>query len=65
MKKAITTAVILLLTATFINSVMVAMVGMLDSKLVSHLWETITYVSWGVGIATIIIHDRHMDEKLF
>jgi hypothetical protein len=65
MKKAITTAVILLLTATFINSVMIMMVGMLDTKFVSELWATITYVSWGVGIATIIIHDRHMPEKLF
>ena len=65
MKKAITTAVILLLTATFINSIMIMMVGMLDTKFVSELWATITYVSWGLGIAVAIIHDRHMPEKLF
>jgi hypothetical protein len=65
MKKAITTAVILLLTATFLNSIAIMMVGMLDTKFVSELWATITYTSWGVGIATIIIHDRHMPEKLF
>ena len=65
MKKAITTAVILLLTATFINSIMIMMVGMINTAFVSELWATTTYVSWGVGIATIIIHDRHMAEKLF
>jgi hypothetical protein len=65
MKKAITTCAILLLTATTINSVMIMMVGMINTKFVSELWATTTYVSWAVGIATIIIHDRHMDEKLF
>ena len=65
MKKAITTFTILLLTATFINSIMIMMVGMLDTKFVSELWATVTYVSWGVGIAVAIIHDRHMPEKLF
>ncbi len=65
MKKAITTAVILLLTATFINSIMIMMVGMINTAFVSELWATITYVSWGLGIAVAIIHDRHMPEKLF
>lgn len=65
MKKAITTCAILLLTATAINTVMIMMVGMLDTKFVSELWATVTYVSWGVGIAVSIIHDRHMPEKLF
>ena len=65
MKKAITTCVILLLTATTLNSIMVMMVGMINTAFVSELWATVTYVSWAVGIATIIIHDRHMEEKLF
>jgi len=64
MKKAITTAVILLLIGTALNTLVFMMVGMCEPENVPHWWELSTAISWGTSIVAVVIHDRHSNESI-
>jgi hypothetical protein len=63
MKKSwITTMVILLVVGTFINMMLYLMVCMMTPP--SDAWGIATLVAIGATIVAIIIHDRHMPERI-
>ena len=63
MKKSwITTMVILLIVGTFINMMLYLMVCMMTPP--SDTWGIVTLVAIGASIVAIIIHDRHMPERI-
>ena len=54
--------VILLVVGTFINMMLYLMVCMMTPP--SDTWGIVTLVAIGASIVAIIIHDRHMPERI-